>query len=230
MKYHASVQEKVTEFIKEDKMFTSVDIANAVKLEGLWVRNTEVRDWLQENFGNKALFGTYVISQISVCNGSSMASLYHPALLNPSDYVDRNQRPLTPDEVKAIAKAKIGTVKDSAVPDLNKILDKDNEDNGDDEEDDKDTTNTSGTKPVTMSTVLKSTERLKLPGAMIRALGWIPGQVVDPALILTTKVLSGTLTVNDDYRVSIPRSAVPWGKSPVKVTLKDGKIHFKKAK
>jgi len=228
MFYHASVLEKVTEFIKEDKMFTSVDIANAVKSEGLWVRNTEVRDWLQENFSNKTLFGTYVISQISVCNGSSMASLYHPALLNPSDYVDRDQRPLTPDEVRAIAKAKVGTIKDSAVPDLNKILDKSNDTEDDEDED----TNqgTTSAKPVQMSTILTSVERLKIPGAMIRALGWVPGQIVDPALILTTKVLSGTLVVSADYRVSIPRSAVPWGKSPVIVILKDGKIHFKKAK
>jgi hypothetical protein len=217
MVYQTSVLEKVTEFIKEDKMFTSVDIANAVKADGLWVRNREVRDWLQENFSNKTIFLNYTISQILVCNGSTAASLYHPVLLNPDDYVDRDLHPLTPDEVKAIAKAKIGTVKDSAAPDLNVMLGNSSDDEEDVDDD------------IEMSIIIRSVDRIKIPGAMIRALGWVPKQTIDPALILTTSVISGDLTVNDDYRVSIPRSALPWGTDPVLVMLKGNKIHFKKA-
>jgi len=218
MQYHATVLEKVTQAIKEDRMFTSVDIANEVKSEGLWVRNREVRDWLLENFTDKDLFGNYTISQIYVCNGSSVASLYHPALSDPNDYLERNQKPLTPDEVKTIALAKVGTVKDSMAPDLNKIL----PDTFDDDDDDQGVI-------VDMTITIRSKDRIKIPGAMIRALGWIPGQIVDPALILTTNTISGNLKVNDDYRVSIPRSAVPWGTDPVNVILKTGKIHFEKA-
>lgn len=225
MAYELSIQEKVQEYIKEQKMFTSVDIANAVKQEGLWVRNREVRDWIQENFTNKSIFGDYIISQIMVCNGSSFASLYHPALKDPNDYLDREQQPLTPDEVKAIAKNKVGTIKDSAA-DITKILTEDNEE---DDEDVGSTPSVPSTNNVKMSIVLVSIDRLKIPGAMIRELGWVPGQLVDPASILTKKILPGNLKVNSDYRVSIPRSAVPWGTDPVKVILKDGKIHFKKA-
>jgi hypothetical protein len=219
MQYHATVLEKVTEFIKEDKMFTSVDVANAVKSEGLWVRNREVRDWLLENFSDKNLFGDYAISQIYVCNGSSVASLYHPALSDPNDYLERNQQPLTPDEVKAIALKKVGTVKDSMAPDLNKML----PDTFDDDDDD------DHGVVVDMTITIRSKDRIKIPGAMIRAIGWVPGQIVDPALILTTNTISGSLVVNDDYRVSIPRSAVPWGTDPVNVILKGGKIKFEKA-
>jgi hypothetical protein len=217
MQYHATVLEKVTEAIKEERMFTSVDIANAVKSEGLWVHNREVRDWLLENFSDKTIFGDYIISQIFVCNGSSVASLYHSGLSDPNDYMERNQAPLTPDEVKAIAAAKVGTVKDSMAPDLNKLLP-----DASDDEDDDDTV-------VDMTAVIRSKDRIKIPGAMVRALGWVPGQVVDPALILTTNTIPGSLKVNDDYRVSIPRSAVPWGTDPVNVILKGGKIHFEKA-
>jgi hypothetical protein len=216
MQYEATVLEKVTEAIIANKMFTSVDIANAVKREGLWVRNHEVRNWLQDNFMNKSLFQDYAISQISVCNNSSFASLYHPALNDPNDYLDRDQRPLTPDDVKAIQKANAGKVKSAA--DINKILA--TSDGDEDEEDD---------STIEMSVVLNSFERLKIPGCMIRTLGWKPGQIVDPALILTTSTIPGKLKVNDDYRVSIPRNAVPWGISPVKVMLKQGKIHFEKA-
>lgn len=216
MQYHATVLEKVTEAIKKEQMFTSVDIANAVKSEGLWVRNREVRDWLLENFSDKNIFGDYIISQIYVCNGSSVASLYHPALSDPNNYLERDQVPLTPDEVKAIAASKVGTVKDSMAPDLNKILPDASEDDDDG-------------VVVDMTITIRSKDRIKIPGAMIRAIGWVPGQIVDPALILTTNTIPGHLKVNDDYRVSIPRSAVPWGTDPVNVILKGGKIHFEKA-
>ena len=217
MKYHATVLEKVSEYVKEGKMFTSVDIANEVKKEGLWVRNRDVRDWLQENFSDKDLFVDYVISQIYVCKGNSVASLYHPALMDPNTYMDRDQRPLTPDEVKTISQQKVGTVKDSMAPDINKMIPDPFEDDEDDD------------KGADITITIRSKDRIKIPGAMIRELGWIPGQNIDPALILTTNVISGNLTVNDDYRVSIPRSAVPWGKDPVNVILRNGKIHFEKA-
>lgn len=218
MNYQATVFEKVTEFIKMEKMFTSVDIANAIKNEGIWVRNSDVREWLHEGFDQKDIFGEYIISRITVCNGSSFANLYHPKLLNPSMYLDRCQRPLTPDEVKAIAAKKVGTIKDSHAPDINKILSTPFED-----EVEKDTT------VADMSITIRSLDRIKIPGALIRKLGWVPGQIIDPALILTTNVIPSNLKVNDDYRVSIPRSSVPWGKEPINVILKNGKIHFEKA-
>jgi hypothetical protein len=214
MQYDATIRVKVEEFIRAEKLFTSVDIANSIKMDGIWVRNTEVRHWLQNNFNDKLLFGDYVLTPIHVCSGSSLASLYHPALSDPNSYLDRDQRSLTPDDVKAIQKSKVGTPNPVNAPDIHDIL------STDDDEDD---------AAPTMSIVIRSTERIKIPGLMIRELGWAPGQNIDPALILTDSVLPPTLTVNNDYRVSIPRTAVKWGTNPVKVILKDGKIHFEKA-
>lgn len=216
MDYLASVQEKVIEYINDEMLFTSVDIANAVKSDGLWVRNREVRDWLHENFSNKTIFKNYITTQITVCKGSSAATLYHPDDVDADAYIETDQQPLTPDEVKAIAKTKVGKVK--LTPDIDKIL---QPPSFDDEPED---------APVIMEAIIRSVDRIKIPGSMIRKLGWVPGQIVDPALILTSKVLSGDLVVNSDYRVSIPRSSVSWGTSPVKVILKGGKIHFKKAR
>jgi hypothetical protein len=215
MEYEATVLQKIQEFVDSNKMFTSVDIANAVKLEGLWVRNRHVRDWVISHFNDKEIFHDYVVSQIHVCGGSSLATLYHPGLSDPNDYLDRDQKPLTPDEVKQIQKDKKGSLKDNAA-DIKNILEKDESEEEDDED-------------IEMSVVLRSVERLKIPGAMIRKLGWIPGQNVDPALLLTSGYIPSNLKVNDDYRVSIPRSTVSWGTSPVRVVLKSGKIHFEKA-
>lgn len=218
MDYETSVKEKVIEFINQTKLFTSVDIANAVKNDGLWVRNREVRDWLHENFNDQTIFNGYTTSMVKVCNNTSNATLYHPVSIDPSAYVETNQRSLTPDEVKAIAKANIGKTKASHTPDLKTMLKTPSFDDEDD-----------NSKPE-MVIVIRSIARIKIPGAMIRKLGWVPGQAIDPALIQTAKVLPSGLFVNSDYRVSIPRSAVPWGTNPVKVILKNGKIHFEKAK
>lgn len=208
MESEKEVLAKLNEFIKENKMFTSVDLANAVKADGIWVRNRDIRDWLKSRFEDKGLFQDYAISSIYVCNGTSVASLYHPLFCDPNDYLDRDQRPLTPDEVKQIQKDH-----EAKKVDFNKLMpnDVDEEDN------------------IELSVVLRSIQRLKIPGSLIRAMGWVPGQVVDTSKIHTKEALPTTLKVNDDYRVSIPRSSVPWGTKPVRVLLKGGEIHFEKA-
>lgn len=225
MKYENSVLEKVKEYVKQEQMFTSVDITNAVKNEGIWVRNTEVRDWLHDHFQDKDLFLGYIISPITVL-GNNKASLYHPALVDPENYQERDQLPLTPDQVKAIQKVKVGKYKSDL--DIKKIL------NPTKSKKVKKTVNKKGKKIRknslhSDSVVLCSVNRLRIPAEYIRKLGWKPGDNIDPSLILTTKVISSNLTVNHDNRVSIPRDAIPWGEKPVKVSYKDGKIHFSKA-
>jgi len=226
MKYENSVLEKVKEFIDQEQMFTSIDIANALKNDGLWIRNIEVRDWLHKNFQNKDLFKGYIVSPISVMNNNK-ASLYHPALGNPEDYQERNQLPFTPDQVKAIQKVKKGQYKSDL--DIKKILNPPKISNKSSR-----TVNKNGKKLRKSSlnsdsVVLCSKDRLRIPAAYIRKIGWKPGDKIDPSVILTTKVISSDITVNYDNRVSIPRNSVPWGEKPVKVSYKDGKIHFSKA-
>jgi len=204
------IKQRVLEHIKGNKMFTSVDIANCIKREGIWVRNVVVRNWLQNNFNDKSIFDSYAISQITVCNNSSLASLYHPFLSDPKDYTDTDQKPLTPDEVKEIYKNKVGTPRADAIPDITDILTQKVEDDTD------------------LSIVISSVNRIKIPGMIIRKLGWKPGDLIDPSLILTHKVLPNNLRMNSDYRVSIPRSSVNWGVNPVIVMLKNGKVVFEK--
>jgi len=226
MKQEEIILEKITNFIKDGKMFTSVDISNAIKMEGIWVRNRTVRDFLQDLFLDKDLFTDYTISQIFVCNNSSLASLYHHNLSDPNDYLDRDQHCLTPDEVKSIQKELEEAAKND--PDINKILDEDSE------EDTNIKAKKVKSKKVKVSKsnkgiIIRSINRIKIPGSLIRELGWETGQRVDTSVIKTHKPLPSHLRVNDDYRVSIPRTSVKWGTSPVKVILKQGEIHFKKA-
>lgn len=210
MPMDATIRQKVDEVIKREDMFTSMDISNAIKRDGIWVRNRETRDWLRANFTDKTIFGDYAASPIKVAGGAVDATLYHPLWKDPSTYTGGDQVPLTPDEVKEIAKNKVGQPNASAAPDISQVL-------------------SDTMARADLCFVVQSTERLKIPGEIIRRLGWSVGDVIDPARIKTSKVLPPNLKVNKDHRVSIPREAVDWGTSPVKVMLKNGEVVFDKA-
>jgi len=200
------IQNKVETFVKNEKMFTSVDIANAVKNDGEWVRNIEVASWLRENFYKQDIFLEYRTEPIDVCNGSRSATLYLPEWADSDNYGNRDQTPLTPGDVNNI---KNRIKKDSTTPDIVDMLN-DNK--------------------AVMSKVIRSTERIKIPGAMIKKLGYAPGDKVPPDVVRAHNNIPGRLIVNKDYRFSIPRSSVKWGSDPVKVILTDdNKITFEKA-
>jgi len=200
------IRTKVENFVKNEKMFTSVDIANAIKGDGDWVRNIEVASWLRENFHKEDMFLEYKTTPITVCSGSRSATLYIPEWEDSDKYANRDQNPLTPKDVESIKKKKVS--KQSA-PDIVDLLNK---------------------PQALMSKVIKSKERIKIPGEMIRKMGYTPGDKVPPDVVKAHNNIPGRLIVNKDYRFSIPRSSVNWGTAPVKVILtKDNKITFEKA-
>lgn len=210
MSMEATIKQKTQEFVARKVMFTSVDISNAIKTDGVWVRNSEVRSWLRANSKDPSIFDGYAASTIMVCGGNTEATLYHPSLDNPDDYSERNQQPLTPDAVKAIQKQKIGQPIPSSAPDIDDVL-------------------STPTNKADMEAVISTKERVKIPALMIKALGWSVGDTIDPALIKTHRVISPTLKVSKEGRVSIPRTAINWGTAPVKVMLKNGVVEFDKA-
>jgi hypothetical protein len=213
------IQETVQKFINDEEMFTSVDIANAIKKEGIWVRNTEVRDWLRNNYDFDDLFENYESDRIPVCNGTRYATVYLPAYRNADEYEPTNQKALTPSEVEKIRRDKEGSSDDSddqtPAKANSKYKDMDVADLLDDTE---------------LERVIYSHERIKIPGVMIRKMGYKPGDSVDASVIKTHSPIPKRLKVNKDYRLSIPRDCVKWGVSPVKVKLKENKeIVFEKA-
>lgn len=213
MPLDTTIKTKVQEFVSRQEMFTSIDISNAIKTDGIWIKSREVAEWLRNNFSDVSVFGDYAQTSIPVCGGRSDAALYHPLMSDVVNYTNRDQRALTPDDVKIIQGKLVGTPRPDAAPDINDVLDPSKDDDAD----------------VEMSIVIKSKERVKIPGAMIRALGWKQGDRVDPAVIKTHKAFTSTLYVNSDCRVSVPRECINWGDAPVKVILKKGVIEFDKA-
>ena len=222
MPLDTTIRDTVKKFVDDEKMFTSVDIATDIKKRGIWVRTVEVRAWLQRNFDKDSLMGDYNSSQIGVCNNTTLATLYHPIWQDPNEYQDRDQQPLTPIDVKNIQLTLKNQLRPDTAPDINDVFDAAQTPDSDGSDDNKDDNDDEGY-------TITSVERLKIPGALIRKLGWKPGDTIDPALIQTSRTIPATLKVNKDYRVSIPRNSVDWGTSPVKLKVKGGRIVFEKA-
>ena len=242
------IELKVKSFIEKDQMFTSVDISNAIKSDGLFVRNVTVAEWLRNNSSDDDLFSDYSVTQIDLDNGRR-ANLYHPVHLDPNDYKSRDQKSLTPAEVDKI-KGKAMTKVFSAVPTKQqaKANKKRNSSMGSNP-----ASTYGGSKapakaynqpqsiqaiqgkspkitPVSKKHRIRSLDRIKIPGAIIKKLGWKPGDKIKTDKIVAKNAkLPENLTVNADFRVSIPRTCVPWDNSDVNVYLEDNVICFEKA-
>jgi hypothetical protein len=96
-----TVQDKVDEFITGQKGFTSVDVCNAIKRDGVWIRNREVAAYLR---GATMPVG-YGVSRVTVelkDGDISQASVYLPNTLCVADYTDTAQEAMTPDEFTAL--------------------------------------------------------------------------------------------------------------------------------
>lgn len=220
------IKTKVEEFTKEEKMFTSVDISNAIKKDGTFVSNKLVSKWLHDNAQTEPSMQNYTITTIGVMQDTGRATLYYPSWKDPSTYDDRDQVAMNPTDFDLLHKtnsaavvSNTGIINQAAAapavppqaapapdftPDIAHMIDG-------------------------YVTVTTSKRRIKIPGQMIRKLGWKPGDKVDAAYIETPKPLPSNLFVNIDYRVSIPRSAVTDTNDPIKVIFKKNKIVFEKA-
>ena len=103
-----AVKVTVSGFANAYKQFTSVDITNAVKECGIWVRNRDVAEWLREDQAKNGR-DWYKADQISVVvKGNSVrATLYSPLGYRPDHYESTDLLPLSPREVREIADVRI---------------------------------------------------------------------------------------------------------------------------
>lgn len=89
------IEDKVKELVANKEMFTSVDVSNAIKEGGVWIRNREVASAIRQI--DLSVDG-YLRSTIQVANGRA-ASLYHPDFADPVNYTKTNQRTIAKSEV-----------------------------------------------------------------------------------------------------------------------------------
>lgn len=91
----------VVEALHRKMMFTSVDIANDIKLSGNWIRNHVVASYLRTNVlsicWDLGISYTTTLIPVTLENGDvTQAYLYHPFDTDASEYTDRHQRALDP--------------------------------------------------------------------------------------------------------------------------------------
>lgn len=92
------VEEIVSSKMYNNTSFTSLDIANEAKAEGLWARNRDVANWLRSNairvaFSQGSLYNQTLIRVDSKDAGMTLAYLYHHMNKDADDYLDRDQNP-----------------------------------------------------------------------------------------------------------------------------------------
>lgn len=176
------IENKVEEYVNRNEAFTSVDIANAIKIEGTWIRNREVAAWLRHNLLN-ITGNNYQRTLVDVGQGRQ-ASLYHPFFFDSSNYIGQNQNALNPDDFNALhPNGIIGLSKSYGLSDASNENDEEEDFNED-----------SRTVSVTVG-------RVWIPATIIAQLGMKPGEDADNGKL--NLINSSNLTVHDDGRVSV---------------------------
>jgi len=208
------VKAKATEFLMQSKAFTSVHLANAIKMDGTWMRNTDVADWLRNSMGSlvSSLSLNYTATLISVNGGKDRAYLYHPVSFDVNSFTDTNISAMTPDEFQRLHGVDPLTGTKVAQPAQATT-----------------TIKKSSKKIVLLNAVsADKSDRFYIPAKIARAIGLRPHQkVTDKKFAI--KNIPATLRVHADGRISIPRSCTTVKKGAVKIFIKDGFIGFEKA-
>ncbi len=197
------IQSQVDDFVTKDEAFTSVDIANAIKTTGVWIRNREVAAWLRSDFQSD----DYETSRIDV-GGGRQANLYHPDFFDASNYDGQNQKAMNPDDFKALHGDNTGDV--TAAVDTGDALDTDEEQDFNENS----------------RTVCSSLGRIWIPVSIVSQLGYKPGDTIHNGHF---GLLSGNnLMVHHDGRVAIQSSNVGTFADGDKIAIyvKDSKVVY----
>lgn len=219
-----SIRQKVEEFVKAEKLFTSVDVGNALKKEGKKLRNREVASWLRGHSNEAGLFDNYATEAIDVLGGTKRATLYRPCWQTSDNYDTRSLAALKPGDVKNIQRTK--GIPSGGIPSgMPTVISA--------------TSSPMATKLASSVSrkgklsgdvnIIKSIKRIKVSAFLIQKLGWRPGDKVDPSKLDTLTPMKRGLYVNADGRVNLSRNLVGFGTDPVKVIFDNGKIRFEKA-
>ena len=196
------IKDTAESFVNQNKSFTSVDIANAIKESGTWVKNSHVANWLRKNV--KKLWSNYATTVIDVTTKSGddvEAILYLEQSSDSSDYLQRNQQTMSKAEFESKQNA---TITASQVA--------------------KSTKKTADTnKVVSVAKTFKvNKNRLRIPKTIVALAGLEAFDVVDPSKItINGKALNTKkpLAVHSDGRVSVRVEGVS-----AKVSVNDGVI------
>lgn len=205
-----TIENKTNEFIKNQDAFTSVDIGNAVKKDGAWIRNRDIANWLRKNFQDQ----NYQRSNITV-EGNRAATLYHPDFMDAENYEDTEQQAISFNQFKQMF-PKATTQNQTTQNQTPRVSSK------------------PASQPSSKSKrISTSNKRIRIPAVIVRQLGWKPGDLVDSLKIVTQYgCTSRKHRVHKDGRVHIHVGAIDKTQDNFKVEIcydsKDDKIRITK--
>ena len=219
------IEQKVRDLVSQQTMFTSVDVTNAIKTDGIWINNAIVSSWLRSNFDavNQSMGNNYESKVINVANNTHRAFVYYPFFNDPNNYPNPNAIAMTPDQFFALHNYK--HTDPEAQPDGPSVQSS----TSIQQQTPQAPTISNKVVSIDARTLTgKAQGRIRIPGAIIKALGLKPGDVVATSNKVDIPNLSKNITVQNDYRVSIPRDILSLGKGPVRMSLRDGKLKIEK--
>ena len=196
------IQAKVEEFVNTMKLFTSVDISNAIKKDGTWVSNHEVASFLKKEMKTNSLMSNYQTETIRVMNDTRKATLYLPTGSDQFDYLDRDQSALTPLEAGLTPSSTSPTVTPSSQIQTNSPASSIGQ-----------SVSMIGKKYV----ITAKHRRLRIPARCVVAVGMLPGDEVDylKFCIINGPVPTKKIFVHADGRIFMPKFYVSNSNSDV---------------
>ena len=99
------IKDIIKDMVDEKELFTSIDVSNIVKSQGVWMRNRHVSFLIKDIF--KTEYDDYISTQIKVKSAENNnlfinAWLYHHKNSDPTKYTNNAGKPITPSEFKQI--------------------------------------------------------------------------------------------------------------------------------
>lgn len=200
------VNDIVVALMNDVASFTSLDISNLVKREGLSVRHRDVASTVRDLYDN-GFMDSYSYERttidVTLANGSSSkAFLYHHCMTSPDTYNRRSQVAIPPSTVPAaVINANPPSVSQSNTTVTTTAA-----------------TTTIATPAPIQTRNQKSDCRLEVPASWVRELGWTDGdtlylcdntaiiKVKHPDDVTTTDRIVGTVIISGG-RLRIPKSA-----------------------
>jgi len=192
------IEAKFNEFVAHNALFTSVDIANAIKKDGPFIRNSTVADWLRSNA--LSLASNYTLTQITVCHGQYVANLYLPIGSDPDNYTDRDQVALAPNATQLQLGSSLPSSTATVVQGNGKIR-------------------VRCDSKFRLRIPANLVKQLGMyPGDTVDT----------QKILTNNKNLPDNLIVHKDGRISISRTCLAWGDGPVLAFIDKGNLCFEK--
>jgi hypothetical protein len=196
--------DKIKSLVDDGELFTSVDVSNAIKRDGVWIRNKEVAKFLRTYDFSQHNYNKELIN-VTSNNIQTKATVYFP------DYSDAQHYKLTSQTT--IKKHQLPTQK------MLKIVSTSNQISN---------LQTHNAASQFKTYKIKCPKKIRVPAKLVRIFNSNPGTQFDISNIdiVCFKNLPSKMKVNKDGRINIATSYLKTKKQEILISITNNKISF----